>query len=139
MLPLDLIYLTEPNVTSLVDGKCGREKVFVCVCLLFTYFLTGIERALGNLKHGNVVCPYECNLRIKSMYNWQNVALRTEKVYNCVATESALSSGHQLKRYTGLLCFKVRLAVMLGQENVFNNVITDSALISIHQLKKFFF
>lgn len=77
VLPSDLIYLTEPNVPSLMEG---------------------IERALADLRVGNIVCPYEGNLRIKSMYNWQNIAVRTEKVYDCVMTEPTYEIGAQLRR-----------------------------------------
>nr|CAI5819883.1 unnamed protein product [Callosobruchus analis] len=60
VLPEDLIYLTEPNVPSLMEG---------------------LEKAITDLKMGNVVCPYECNLRVRKYYNWKNVSSRTEIVY----------------------------------------------------------
>ncbi|KAJ8964138.1 hypothetical protein NQ314_005106 [Rhamnusium bicolor] len=66
VLPDDLIYLTEPTVPSLMEG---------------------LEKAITDIKNGEVVCPYECNMRIRKYYNWENVAARTELVYNKVSQE----------------------------------------------------
>lgn len=49
-----------------------------------------------DLKQGKVVCPYECNTRIRKYYNWENVSLRTEVVYQKVSQESTKNLGQQL-------------------------------------------
>ncbi|KAJ8950107.1 hypothetical protein NQ318_017832 [Aromia moschata] len=78
VLPEDLIYLTEANVPSLMEG---------------------LEKAIADLKEGNVVCPYECNIRIRKYYNWENVSARTEVVYQKVTQEGVKDLGHQLNGY----------------------------------------
>lgn len=72
----------------------------------------GLERALADLRDGNIVCPYECNLRIKSMYNWQNISARTDIVYERVIKDPVHNIGQQLKRYKKMevkkkLCFYI--------------------------------
>ncbi|GFG29493.1 hypothetical protein Cfor_05052 [Coptotermes formosanus] len=86
VLPSDLIYLTEPNVPSL---------------------LLGLETALANLRSGNVVPPLECHRRVASLYNWMDVARRTEAVYHRVAGEKSKTLGSQLRSYmaSGVLPF----------------------------------
>lgn len=86
VLPSDLIYLTEPNVPSL---------------------LLGLETALANLRSGNVVPPWDCHHRVALLYNWMDVARRTETVYHRVAGEKSKTLGLQLRRYTasGVLPF----------------------------------
>ncbi|KAJ4433860.1 hypothetical protein ANN_16173 [Periplaneta americana] len=86
VLPSDLIYLTEPNVPSL---------------------LLGLETALANLRSGNVVHPWDCHHRVASLYNWMDVARRTETVYNRVADEKSKTLGSQLRSYmaSGVLPF----------------------------------
>ncbi|KAJ8981835.1 hypothetical protein NQ317_004785 [Molorchus minor] len=78
VLPEDLIYLTEPTVPSLMEG---------------------LETAIADLKAGNVVCPYECNMRIRKYYNWENVSARTEVVYQKISQESSKKLGQQLNGY----------------------------------------
>ncbi|GLV38839.1 Phosphatidylinositol glycan anchor biosynthesis class A [Carabus blaptoides fortunei] len=78
VLPSDLIYLTKPNVPSLIDG---------------------LERALADLKAGQQVCPYKCNMRVQAMYNWLNITTRTEKVYNRISAEPQKELGEQLNSY----------------------------------------
>lgn len=65
---------------------------------MYAIFSVGLERALADLRVGNIVCPYECNLRIKSMYNWQNIAVRTEKVYDRIVLEPTRKLEDQLRR-----------------------------------------
>uniref|UniRef100_A0A1B6JHI6 phosphatidylinositol N-acetylglucosaminyltransferase n=1 Tax=Homalodisca liturata TaxID=320908 RepID=A0A1B6JHI6_9HEMI len=78
VLPPDLIYLTEPTVPSLMEG---------------------LERALSDLRHGKIVDPFVCHTRVSSLYSWQNVTYRTEKVYASVTKESSKSIGQQLRSY----------------------------------------
>lgn len=77
VLPKDLIYLTEPNVPSLIQA---------------------LETAIDDLKNGKAVCPYECNLRIKNYYNWENISKRTEVVYKRVIQERNKTLQEQLWR-----------------------------------------
>ncbi|KAG5879828.1 hypothetical protein JTB14_028091 [Gonioctena quinquepunctata] len=78
VLPEDLIYLTEPNVPSLMKG---------------------LGDAINDLKMGKVICPYECNIRIRKYYNWENITSRTEIVYKRVVQESTKSLGEHLNCY----------------------------------------
>lgn len=92
VLPEDLIYLTEPNVPALV---------------------TAIEKALEDLRVGNVPCPYKCNLRIQEMYNWRNIAERTENVYRQAIIEPDDDIGRQLRRYLTSSVWPYLLVVVL--------------------------
>lgn len=80
VLPEDLIYLTEPTVPAL---------------------LRGLDDALADLRVGRVVCPYDCNLRVRAMYSWKDISARTERVYEQATREPALDTGAQLRRYLG--------------------------------------
>ncbi|PSN41939.1 N-acetylglucosaminyl-phosphatidylinositol biosynthetic protein [Blattella germanica] len=93
VLPSDLIYLTEPNVPSL---------------------LLGLEAALANLRSGNVVPPWECHRRVASLYNWMDVARRTETVYHRVAEEKNKTLGAQLRNYvpSGVLPFLLVISLV---------------------------
>lgn len=93
VLPSDLIYLTEPDVPSL---------------------LLGLETALANLRSGNVVSPWECHNRVASLYSWRDVARRTETVYNRVSGEKNKSLGAQLRSYvaSGVLPFLLVISLV---------------------------
>ncbi|XP_075214011.1 phosphatidylinositol glycan anchor biosynthesis class A [Lycorma delicatula] len=93
VLPPDLIYLTEPNISSL---------------------LCGLEKAMDDLHQGYVVSPYECHRRVRALYNWTNVSERTEKVYHAVTQEPAKDLGHQLQSFvpTGVLPFLLLISLV---------------------------
>jgi phosphatidylinositol glycan class A protein len=78
VLPEDLIYLVEPNVTALIQG---------------------LEQAISDYHAGKVLCPTEVHKRICSFYNWHNVTKRTEIVYNSVKNEETRDIGKQLSSY----------------------------------------
>ncbi|KAF2904665.1 hypothetical protein ILUMI_01507 [Ignelater luminosus] len=78
VLPNELIYLTEPTVPALMKG---------------------LETAISDLKSGKNVCPYECNSRIRQLYNWANVTARTEIVYDAISVEKTRTLEEQLSSY----------------------------------------
>lgn len=39
-----------------------------------------IEKAIQDKNNGIPLSPYECHNRVKNMYNWRNIAKRTERV-----------------------------------------------------------
>lgn len=78
VLPDNMIYLTEPNVASLVDG---------------------IELAIRDMKEGKILCPFECNKMVRNMYNWMDVTRRTEIVYDKISQNRNKSLGEQLHSY----------------------------------------
>lgn len=78
VLPPDLIYLTEPNVPSL---------------------LLGLETAISNFKSGNIVSPLECHARVSPLYSWTNVTQRTEIVYNKIVNEPKKPLKLHIKSY----------------------------------------
>lgn len=96
VLPDDLIYLTDPTVPHLIEGNYTLFITFVT--FIAFKFISGLERAMIDLKHGKIVCPYECNIRIRNYYNWENISSRTEVVYNKVANESSKSLSQHLNR-----------------------------------------
>ncbi|XP_021187804.3 phosphatidylinositol N-acetylglucosaminyltransferase subunit A [Helicoverpa armigera] len=78
VLPESMIYLTEPNISSLVEG---------------------IEKAMDDIDKGNILCPFECNKRIRKMYNWMDITKRTEIVYNKISLNKERPLGLQLRNY----------------------------------------
>lgn len=50
-------------------------------------------------KHSSsVLCPFECNEIVANLYNWENIAKRTEKVYKQVLKEPDSKLGVKLVR-----------------------------------------
>ncbi|KOB64137.1 N-acetylglucosaminyl-phosphatidylinositol biosynthetic protein [Operophtera brumata] len=78
VLPESMIYLTDPNVGSL---------------------MIGIEKAMKDIQQGNILCPFECNLKVRKMYNWMDVTRRTEIVYNKTMKNKNKCLGEQLRSY----------------------------------------
>ncbi|XP_061706474.1 phosphatidylinositol N-acetylglucosaminyltransferase subunit A [Cydia pomonella] len=78
VLPNNMIYLTEPNVASLVEG---------------------IELAMTDISNGQVICPFECNKMVRNMYNWMDITRRTEIVYDKILQNRNKPLGEQLKSY----------------------------------------
>jgi phosphatidylinositol glycan class A protein len=74
---------------------------------IVTALLLGLETAVANLRSGNVVPPWDCHRRVASLYNWMDVARRTETVYHQVAGEKSKTLGSQLRSYmaSGVLPF----------------------------------
>ncbi|XP_057669526.1 phosphatidylinositol N-acetylglucosaminyltransferase subunit A isoform X1 [Diorhabda carinulata] len=78
VLPDSLIYLTDATVPSLMKG---------------------MEDAIIDLKLGNVMCPYQCNIMVRKYYNWENISSRTEIVYDKVIQETDKTLGEHLSSY----------------------------------------
>lgn len=64
ILPDSMITLCEPSISDLIDK---------------------IEFAIARVKSGGCMDPEEMHSKIKNMYNWRDVARRTEIVYDRVA------------------------------------------------------
>lgn len=64
ILPDEMITLCEPSISDLIEK---------------------LEFAIARVRSGNHMDPYKMHNDIKDMYNWRNVAKRTEIVYNRVA------------------------------------------------------
>ncbi|XP_058465005.1 phosphatidylinositol N-acetylglucosaminyltransferase subunit A isoform X2 [Malaya genurostris] len=90
VLPESLILLTDPTVKSLYRGllvaiqKEANKRQLVCMDM------NGGLDGLGEWKDsrtGTVLCPFERNNIVANLYNWDNVTVRTEKVYRKVLLE----------------------------------------------------
>ncbi|XP_033629316.1 phosphatidylinositol N-acetylglucosaminyltransferase subunit A-like [Asterias rubens] len=81
VLPDDLIILAEPSVKSLV---------------------TSLDVAINRHKTGNHVPAQQAYETMKGIYTWQNVAKRTERVYDRTLTMPILSLAERLERYNKL-------------------------------------
>ncbi|XP_056415157.1 phosphatidylinositol N-acetylglucosaminyltransferase subunit A [Hyla sarda] len=77
VLPDNFIILCEPSVKSLC---------------------TGLESAIDKLRKGKLLSPDAIHNTVKTFYTWRNVAERTEKVYDRVATETVLPMTERLER-----------------------------------------
>lgn len=64
--------------------------------------LQGLYKAINQVNSELGVPPFECHQKVQSLYNWMNIAKRTEIVYNMVSLEPPKSLGKQLRRYNTL-------------------------------------
>lgn len=124
VLPPSLIILTEPNIDSVLSGlqraierhRKHRQHI---------QHLNGYgpkptvsiasQKPKRRTKHkttaeDRVLCPFECNETVTQLYNWQNVAERTERVYARVLRETDTSFGEKLRR-CGRACVPFMLVV----------------------------
>lgn len=107
VLPESLIILTEPTIDSVLDGlhlaierernrrrprSCSNKKVNRNSKNIATDESTNSNEVVGD-----VLCPFECNEIVRGLYNWQNIARRTERVYRRVLGESNIEFGRQLE------------------------------------------
>ncbi|KAI8118844.1 Phosphatidylinositol N-acetylglucosaminyltransferase subunit A [Lucilia cuprina] len=60
-----------------------------------------------------VLCPYKCNEIVASLYNWNNVTQRTEKVYDRVMQEPTRSFGEILHSYLNANVWSMLLAISM--------------------------
>ncbi|KAM7349335.1 phosphatidylinositol glycan anchor biosynthesis class A [Cochliomyia hominivorax] len=60
-----------------------------------------------------VLCPYRCNEIVSSLYNWNNVTQRTEKVYEHVMQEPSRSFGEILHSYLNANVWSMLLAISM--------------------------
>lgn len=49
-----------------------------------------------NLNDDAILCPFKCNEIVASLYNWENVTQRTEKVYQRILSETNPTLGEKL-------------------------------------------
>eukprot|EP00742_Colponemidia_sp_Colp-10_P004449 GILJ01004749.1.p1 GENE.GILJ01004749.1~~GILJ01004749.1.p1 ORF type:complete len:470 (-),score=50.19 GILJ01004749.1:157-1455(-) len=73
-----------------------------------------IEVLSDTIPHAKSISPHQFHMEVKDMYNWHNVAARTEKVYDRVMKTKRLQLIDRFKRYLGcgswagkLFCFLV--------------------------------
>lgn len=83
------------------------------------------EQKLNNLNMGKnhldndydntqaVLCPYKCNEIVATLYNWDNVTQRTEKVYEHVMQEPCRSFGEILHSYLNANVWSMLLAISM--------------------------
>ena len=93
VLPPALIYLSEPDVPSL---------------------LIALENAISNFTKGKVLTPEECHNVVRTLYTWHNVTARTERVYNMVSRHESKPLKKQFEQYlpTGVYPFLLVIALM---------------------------
>lgn len=123
VLPPSLIILTEPNIDSVLSGlqrAIERHRKH-----RHHYHLNGHgpkptvptpsqppkrRPKQKTIVDDRVLCPFECNETVAQLYNWQNVAQRTERVYARVLHETDTSFGEKLRR-CGRACVPFMLVV----------------------------
>ncbi|XP_055677657.1 phosphatidylinositol N-acetylglucosaminyltransferase subunit A isoform X1 [Lutzomyia longipalpis] len=101
VLPDKLIIMTDPTVEGLLRGLVlainkhrERQKLQHISC-------NGVHRndAKNYDAKNDVLCPFSCNSLVAELYNWENVAMRTEKVYQKVLREPNQPLGNKLASY----------------------------------------
>ena len=73
VLPNDMIHLAEPNVS------CEQDLVHLIVTKV-TALAEALDEAIEIRKSGHQLDMWEAHCRVKEMYNWYQIAERTEKV-----------------------------------------------------------
>ena len=71
-----------------------------------TAVLEALEKAIEKHRTGNFVPPAEVHERVKKLYTWQNVARRTEAVYDTIAQEPYIDLSDRLQRSDHTIQFK---------------------------------
>lgn len=122
VLPSELILLTEPNVESVLNGVVTAIERRIAESSGRSVHSTSSNGTCENGSHVNgksslknrkkqskirsenmkeskVLCPFECNEMVASLYNWDNVTLRTVKVYKKVLKEKDPPFGDKLNSY----------------------------------------
>ncbi|XP_015787298.1 N-acetylglucosaminyl-phosphatidylinositol biosynthetic protein [Tetranychus urticae] len=94
VLPNDLIWLTEPTVEGLVEG---------------------VDRALDDLKKGQVLPPEVCYERIKTYYQWKEMTKRTLKVYERIVQDDIKPVGYYLSKLwkRGSICDLLMIYILI--------------------------
>lgn len=122
VLPPSLIILTEPNIDSVLSGlqqaieRHRRHRYHSNgfgpkPSVATASQLPPVRRTkLKSNANDRVLCPFECNEIVTQLYNWQNVAQRTERVYARVLRETDTSFGEKLRR-CGRACVPFMLVV----------------------------
>ncbi|GAB6019608.1 hypothetical protein CHUAL_001172 [Chamberlinius hualienensis] len=78
VLPPEFIKLCEPDADDLMKT---------------------LDESIMDVKFGRVMDPFESHERVSRMYNWQDVAERTEVVYNSVVNNVEEPFSQKLKKY----------------------------------------
>lgn len=107
--------LTEAFCMAIVEAaSCGLQVVSTCVggvpevlpsCFLWLTdpsvkgLVEGLEQALSDRENGKVIPPDEAHRRVASMYQWVDIASRTEVVYNQADKEPVDDFKCRLKKY----------------------------------------
>ncbi|XP_037028877.1 phosphatidylinositol N-acetylglucosaminyltransferase subunit A isoform X2 [Bradysia coprophila] len=121
VLPSELILLTEPTVESVLSGVMTAVERLIAErnARKGQNSITNgshniIGQANGNSSLQNrkqssknrsqksqpkVLCPFECNEMVANLYNWDNVTMRTVKVYKKVLKERDPPFGDKLNSY----------------------------------------
>jgi len=84
---------------SVLYSYTGGCRCVTIVCLVaMTAVMEALEKAIENHRTGHFVPPAEVHERVKKLYTWQNVARRTEAVYDTIAHEPYIDLSDRLQR-----------------------------------------
>lgn len=138
VLPSSLTILTEPTIDSVYDGlvaaierqlaKRQRSAAAIEPDSYPDLPKNGTSSKRRNRRNqtknahenhdtaaaGRILCPFECNDIVRNLYNWDNVARRTERVYANVLNQPDPPIGAKLRAY-GRACgsYMIVVAAML--------------------------
>lgn len=99
VLPDELIIMTEPSVEALLKGLLLAIKRHKNRRKLPGSSSNGIHRNDAKAEdRDEVLCPFAANALVADLYSWDNVAQRTEKVYQRVLREPDQPLGKKLAR-----------------------------------------
>lgn len=101
VLPSQLITLTEASVDALHKGLLSAIKRIVHQRQSKRNEIANGSAGARNCKEtiGDVLCPYDCNETVRTLYNWNDITARTEKVYRHVMKERDPPFGDKLNCY----------------------------------------
>ena len=92
VLPPSLLRLAEPSAKSLISA---------------------LDAAIAASKAGSAVDPTQLHAVVKKLYTWQNVAKRTERIYDDVAREGDVKLDGRIQEYlkTGFVAGKIFILI----------------------------
>ena len=81
----------------------GYSTVFALSHLLIrpcalSALLEALEKAIAAHRHGDAVPPAEAHKQVKQFYTWQDVAKRTEYIYDSIARDPETDCAQQMRR-----------------------------------------
>lgn len=102
VLPSELIILTEPNVDAVYEGLLKAieiQKNRKTITVKSNRNRKKPKTINEKSKNVPILCPFEVNSKVAELYNWSNVAQRTEIVYKKVLKEPDTCLGQKLEAY----------------------------------------
>ena len=110
--------VSKRSISNTKNGKYARKrhKRNNSIKSVKEHKRNDIQISGADNNHGDtntVLCPYKCNEIVSSLYNWNNVTQRTEKIYEQVMQEPTRSFGEVLHSFLSANVWSMLLAISM--------------------------